>query len=179
MQVPDGWLHEQFALDGQVAVVTGGAGVLGGAIARGLARAGARVAILGRDQGRAERAAAASVAGGDDAVGIAADVLNRAQLERARDSLVERWDRVDILINAAGGNVSGATVPPGGSIFDLPLEAFREVVELNLLGSVLPSQVFGAVMAEAGRGSIVNISSMSCGSGHLPGSWILGRKVRD
>jgi NAD(P)-dependent dehydrogenase (short-subunit alcohol dehydrogenase family) len=77
--------------------------------------------------------------------------------------VLERWGRIGILVNAAGGNVPGATVAPGGSIFDLPLEAFREVVDLNLLGSVLPSQVFGAVMAESGRGSIVNVSSMTAG----------------
>ncbi len=92
---------------------------------------------------------------------LPADVRDRAQLERARDAVVERWGRIDILVNAAGGNVPAATATPGTTFFDLPPDALREVVDLNLHGTLLPSQVFGAVMAQAGRGSIVNISSMA------------------
>lgn len=161
ISAPDPWLREAFGLDGRVAIVTGGSGVLGGAMARGLARAGARVAVVGRGRNRVESAAAAIVAAGGDAVGLAADVLERAQLEAVRDTLVARWGRIDILVNAAGGNVAGATLPPGGAAFDLPLEAFREVVDLNFFGTLLPSQVFGAAMAAAGQGCIVNVSSMT------------------
>lgn len=159
--MPSDWLREQFGLVNRVAVVTGGGGVLGSAMAHGLARAGARLALVGRRQERVEDAAAEIVAAGEEAIGLAADVLNRAQLESVRDAIVERWGRIDILVNAAGGNIPEATLAPGGSVFDLPIEAFREVIELNLLGTVLPSQVFGAVMAASGQGAIVNVSSMT------------------
>lgn len=146
-------LRTWFGLDDAVAVVTGGSGALGSAMARGLAAAGARVAILGRDGGRAQ--AAAEPLGG---IGIAADVRERDQLEAARDRVLERWGRVDVLLNAAGGNVPEATLDPGASVFDLPEAAFREVVDLNLTGTLLPIQVFGAAME---TGSIVNVSSMA------------------
>jgi NAD(P)-dependent dehydrogenase (short-subunit alcohol dehydrogenase family) len=154
-------LLELFRLGGQVAVVTGGTGVLGGAIARGLAQAGARVALLGRRRTRAEAAAQEIEQGGGTALALPADVLDRAQLEQARAILLEQWGRVDILVNAAGGNLPAATVQPGGSFFDLPADALAQVVSLNLHGTLLPSQVFGAAMAQAGRGSIVNVSSMA------------------
>ena len=150
-----------FTLDGLVAIVTGGTGVLGGAMAHGLARAGARVGVLGRRRERAEAVAAEIDAAGGAALALPADVLDRTQLERARDTVVERWGRVDILVNAAGGNVPAATATPGTTFFDLSADALRDVVDLNLHGTLLPSQVFGAVMAEARRGCIVNISSMT------------------
>ncbi len=156
-----GLLHELFSLEGRVAIITGGAGVLGSAMAHGLAGAGAQVGILGRRQGRVEEVAAAIVSAGGEALGLSADVLDRVQLEGARDMVLGRWGRIDILVNAAGGNVTGATLGPDRTVFDLPLDAFREVVDLNLLGTLLPSQVFGAVMAAAGHGCIVNISSMA------------------
>ena len=149
-----------FDLGGRVAVVTGGYGVLGGSIARGLAGAGARVAVLGRRIDQAEAMAAELRALGAEAMALSADVLDEAQLRQARDELLRRWERVDILINAAGGNVARArtdTVP----VFELPLDAFDEVVRLNLHGTVVPSLVFGEVMARQRSGSIVNISSMA------------------
>ncbi|HEX6927342.1 MAG TPA: SDR family oxidoreductase [Longimicrobiaceae bacterium] len=149
-----------FDLTDRVAIVTGGYGVLGGSIARGLGRAGARIAILGRQRDLAQTAAAELRESGIDAVGISADVLDEAQLRAARDELLERWDRIDILINAAGGNIARArtdNVP----VFGLPLDALDEVVRLNLHGTIIPSLVFGEVMAEQGKGSIVNISSMA------------------
>jgi NAD(P)-dependent dehydrogenase (short-subunit alcohol dehydrogenase family) len=155
------WLQERFGLDGQVALVTGGGGVLGSAMAAGLAGGGARIALIGRRPHLIETAAAAITADGGEALGLSADVLDRDALESVRDAVLDRWGRIDILINAAGGNLPGATLAPGGSIFDLSIDAFRSVVDLNLLGSILPSQVFGAVMADAGSGSIVNISSMT------------------
>jgi NAD(P)-dependent dehydrogenase (short-subunit alcohol dehydrogenase family) len=159
--MPGDWLREQFSLEGTVAIVTGGGGALGGAMARGLAQSGARLVLVGRRQSLLDTAAAAINACGAEAIALAADVHDRAQLDAVRDATLARWGRIDILVNAAGGVVPGATLAPGSAIFDLPIEAFREVIDLNLLGTILPSQVFGAVMAAAGRGSIVNISSMT------------------
>ena len=142
-------LERWFGLEGKVAVVTGGTGALGSAMAAGLAAAGARVAVMGRNAERAE--ATAREIGGEALPG---DVLSRDALEAAR----ERIGRVDILVNAAGGNVPGATLAPEQSVFELREDAFREVVDLNLTGTLLPSQVFGAAMTD---GAIVNVSSMA------------------
>lgn len=144
-----------------VAVVTGATGVLGGAMARGLASAGARVAVLGRRADRAEEVAAAIRDAGGEALATPADVLAPDQLASVRDELLARFGRVDILVNAAGGNVPGAIVTDAGSFFDLAPAALREVLDLNLMGTVLPCQVFGAAMASGGTGAIVNISSMA------------------
>ncbi len=152
---------ELFSLEGRVAVVTGGTGVLGGAMARGLARAGAKVGVLGRRRERAEAEVQAIEADGGVALALPADVLDRGELEAAREAVVERWGRLDVLVNAAGGNVPSATLEPGGSFFELPVEGMEPVITLNLQGTLLPSQVFGEAMARAGRGCIVNISSMA------------------
>src|SRR5262245_14000609 len=101
-------LNDLFSLDGQVAIVTGGTGVLGGAMARGLGRAGAKVGVLGRRREQAEAAARAIQADGGAALALPADVLDRAQLEAARDAILERWGRLDVLVNAAGGNMPAA-----------------------------------------------------------------------
>ena len=147
-------VSELFGLDGQVAVVTGASGVLGGAIARGLAAANARVALLARRREPLEELAQSL---GESALVLEADVLDTAQLERGRDTVLERWGRVDILVNAAGGNVPAATVGEQ-SFFELPSTAIDEVIKLNFNGTLLPCQVFGATMD---KGSIVNVSSMA------------------
>nr|WP_207890476.1 SDR family oxidoreductase [Rubrobacter taiwanensis] len=159
-------MNRIFGLRGRVAVVTGGTGVLGGAMARGIARAGARVGVLGRRKERAARVAKEIEEAGGEAMPLPADVLDRKQLEAARETVLERWGRVDILVNAAGGNVPGAAVGEGESFFGLSREAFAGVFDLNLVGTVLPIQVFGAAMAEGkppgeAEGCIVNISSMA------------------
>lgn len=154
-------LMELFSLEGQVAIVTGGTGVLGGQMARGLAQAGAKVAVLGRRREQAEAVVQAIKAEGGSAIALPADVLNREQLEAARDVVIEHWGRIDVLVNAAGGNMPSATLEPGRSFFDLPVEGMQPVIALNLQGTLLPSQVFGEAMARAGRGCIVNISSMA------------------
>jgi NAD(P)-dependent dehydrogenase (short-subunit alcohol dehydrogenase family) len=150
-----------FDLRGRVAVVTGGSGTLGSAMARGLASAGVRVAILGRRLDRARDAAERLASAGGEVMAVAADVLDPAALIRARETVVERWRGIDILLNAAGGNLPQATLANGGSVFDLPVDAWRAAVDLNLLGTLLPIQAFGPTMAAAGRGSVVNISSMA------------------
>lgn len=158
----ESYLAELFSLQGQVAVVTGGTGVLGGAMARGLAKAGAKVGTLGRREERARQVVTEIEEAGGEAMPLVADVLSHEQLEAARDAVLERWGRVDILINAAGGNVPAATLAPEASVFDLPEDAFRQVFDLNLIGTLLPTQVFGPPIAEQARdggGSIVNVSS--------------------
>ena len=152
---------ELFDLEGQVAIVTGGTGVLGGAMARGLARAGAKVGVLGRRREKAEAAVRTIEEMGGEALALPADVLDRGQLEAARGAVEERWGRLDVLVNAAGGNMPQVTLEPGQSFFDVPVEGMDPVVALNLKGTLLPSQVFGETMARAGRGSIVNVSSMA------------------
>jgi NAD(P)-dependent dehydrogenase (short-subunit alcohol dehydrogenase family) len=160
MSVHVGTSTNPFDLSGRVAVVTGGYGVLGGSMAEGLAAAGARVALLGRRRDVAEAKAQELRERGADAMTLTADVLDRGQLEAARADLVKRWGRIDILINAAGGNVQRAR-NDRTSIFDVPMDAFDEVIDLNLKGSVVPTMVFGELMATQTRGSIVNISSMA------------------
>ena len=150
-----------FDLTGRVAVVTGGTGVLGGAMARALADAGARVAILGRRAQVAEEVAKALRERGGEAMALPADVLDPASLAQARDRLETAWGPTRILINAAGGNRPDALVHGERTLFDLTPEAFRAVVDLNLTGTLLPIQAFGEAMAHEKRGSIVNISSMA------------------
>lgn len=150
-----------FSLEGKSAIVTGGTGVLGGAIARGLAAAGARVGILGRRAELAAQVAGAITQAGGVALPLPADVLDPAQLEAAREQALAAWGGIDILVNAAGGNIPAATIVGERSFFDMEPAALEQVVKLNLNGTVLPSQVFGAAMAERGAGAIINISSMA------------------
>jgi NAD(P)-dependent dehydrogenase (short-subunit alcohol dehydrogenase family) len=155
------YLASNYSLEGQVAVVTGGSGVLGSAMARALAMAGARVGVLGRDRERAERTATELQTLGGEALALQADVLDRDALESARDVVVGRWGSVTTLVNAAGGNIPTATIPEGADVFGMSPAAFQQVVDLNLTGTLLPSLVFGQSIVEAGNGSIVNISSMA------------------
>lgn len=153
-------MNDAFDLTNRVAVVTGGYGVLGGSMATGLAEAGVRVAVLGRRREQAEHKAAELRGLGADALALQADVLDEAQLRAARDELVAAWGRVDILVNAAGGNVQRARTD-GVPVFGMPLDAFDEVMRLNLHGTLVPSLVFGEQMAAQGRGAILNVSSMA------------------
>jgi NAD(P)-dependent dehydrogenase (short-subunit alcohol dehydrogenase family) len=149
-----------FDLGGRVAVVTGGYGVLGGSIAEGLAGAGARIALLGRNQEAAQARVEALQAQGIEAIALVADVLDEQDLKRTRDEVLARWGRIDILINAAGGNVARARTDHT-PVFAMPLDAFDEALRLNLHGTVYPSLLFGEAMADRQKGCIVNISSMA------------------
>lgn len=152
--------NSQFDLTDRVAVVTGGYGVLGGEMTDALARAGARVAVLGRKRESAVAKANELKEYGVTAMAVVADVLDETSLRAGRDRILAEWGVVDILVNAAGGNVARARtdgVPP----FNMPLDAFDEALRLNLHGTVIPSLVFGEIMARQKRGSIVNISSMA------------------
>ena len=157
-------LQDLFSLRNKVAVVTGATGVLGGEMSHALARSGARVAVLGRREEKARRVAQEIEAEGGEALALPADVLDSDQLKGAKAALLERWGHLDILVNAAGGNVPEATLTHGVGIFALPEKALRQVMDLNFLGTLLPCQVFGAAMVERGEkpdGTIVNISSMA------------------
>jgi len=153
-------VHPIFDLKDRVVLITGGAGVLGSAIAEGLLQAGARVAILGRTAGKVEEKARQLSAFGQ-ITPLVADVLDKEALLQARRQLLAQWGGIDVLVNAAGGNRPGATIGPHQSLFDLSLEDFDAVTRLNLQGTVLPTLLFGELMAERGRGAIINISSMA------------------
>lgn len=151
---------DSFSLAGRVAVVTGGYGVIGGSIASALADSGAHVVILGRRRDAAQTKADAIIANGGAASVVIGDVLDEAQMRAARDEVLAAHGHVDILFNGAGGNVARSrndTKP----IFEVPLDAFDEVLRLNLHGTLIPSLVFGESMAARGSGSIVNVSSMA------------------
>jgi NAD(P)-dependent dehydrogenase (short-subunit alcohol dehydrogenase family) len=146
---------------GQTVAITGGAGILGGEMACALACLGANVAMLDRNVAHAAALLERMGPHASRAAVIETDVLDRASLERALDILVRRFGRVDALINAAGGNHPKATTSASASFFDLPPDALRWVFDLNLIGTILPSQVFGRAMAVDGAGTILNVSSMN------------------
>lgn len=154
-------VHKLFDLSGKVAIVTGGTGVLGGAMARALGRAGVKVGILGRRASKTEEIAKSIVEHGGEAMALPADVLKTSELQKAREMVMEKWGRIDILLNAAGGNMPGATIQPDQSFLDLSEDALQEVVDLNLKGTVLPTKIFVQPMIEQKSGVVINISSMA------------------
>jgi NAD(P)-dependent dehydrogenase (short-subunit alcohol dehydrogenase family) len=146
---------------GRTVAITGGAGVLGGEMACALVGCRANVAILDRDPALANRLIERLEGGPGRAVIVYADVLKRDTLAQARNVIIDEFGSVDVLINAAGGNKPEATTSPDLSFFDLPQDAIRWVFDLNFVGTLAASQVFGQVMAERGEGVILNISSMN------------------
>lgn len=151
-----------FNLDGEIAVVVGGTGVLGGAMAEALASAGATVAVLGRSAERGQACVDHIEQAGGKASFHPVDVQDVNSLVDARNAIHETHGVPSALVNAAGGNRPGATLPPGSDFCKLPLSDWREVFDLNLVGgTLLPCQVFAESMLEVGRGSIINIASMS------------------
>lgn len=148
-------------LSGQVAVVTGGGGVLCSTLSRGLAAHGVKIAVLDIRLDAAQGVADGIRADGGEAIPVQVDVLDKASVEAAKQQVLAAYGRTDILINGAGGNKRQATTDAELSLFDMPLEAIRWVYELNFLGTLIPCQVFGRLMAEQGYGCIVNISSMA------------------
>jgi NAD(P)-dependent dehydrogenase (short-subunit alcohol dehydrogenase family) len=155
-----------FDLRDRVIVVTGATGALAGSAADYLASQGARVAYLGRSRDKLDAALDRCRAGHAAArvEGFVADVLDRSALEAAHEQILARWGRIDALVNGAGGNLPGATIAPGASFFDIDVAALEQVVDLNFHGTVLPTIVFARAMTDAGRGSIVNFSSVSSAS---------------
>lgn len=150
-----------FDIKDQVVVITGGTGVLGREIGTYLAHEGARVVLLGRRQDVGEALAEGIRAQGGDAAFYVCDVTDMEMVNGVRDQIVDRYGRVDALLNAAGGNMPGATIPPGKTLFDVQVEEFERVLNVNLTGTLIPTQAFLKPMTEAGHGSIVNFSSMA------------------
>jgi NAD(P)-dependent dehydrogenase (short-subunit alcohol dehydrogenase family) len=153
--------QDHFNVAGRVAIVTGGTGVLGGAMVRGLAAAGANTVVIGRRKDAGEQMQRSVTASGGSCVFIQADVLKADELAAANESILQRFGTIDILVNAAGGNLPGAVVPPDKTFFDLDIAEFEKVVDLNLTGTVLPSKIFCQEMARRRNGVIVNIASMA------------------
>ena len=155
-------MHEvNFDISGQVAVITGAGGIICGVMAREMAKKGAKVALLDLFVENAQKIADEINAAGGDAIAVKANVLDRASLEEARDAVVAKYGRIDVLINGAGGNKKQATVSPELDFFHLDVDAFKWVFDLNVTGAVLTTMVFGEPLAKPGTGNVINIASMA------------------
>ena len=154
-------MNKLFDITGKVVVITGGTGVLGKAIAKYLALEGAKVVILGRRAEAGNAIVADIKAAGGEAMFLTTDVMKQEVLEQNLADIVAAYGRVESLLNAAGGNMPGATIAPDGTFFDLKPEEFQRVLDLNLTGTVIPSQVFLKQMVKQGEGNIVNFSRMA------------------
>ena len=154
-------MNNLFDITGKVVVITGGTGVLGKAIAKYLAAEGAKVVILGRKAEVGNAIVGDIRREGGEALFLTTDVMDREKVEQNLSDILAAYGRVDALLNAAGGNMPGATIAPDGTFFDLKPEEFQRVLDLNLTGTVIPTQVFLRPMAEQHCGTIVNFSSMA------------------
>ena len=163
-----------YSLQNKVIILTGATGSLGGSLALSLANAKAKIILLGRNQDLLN-VLVAKLSFLTEVSSYVVNVMNRESLERAKKSIIEAHGQIDVLINAVGGNLPGAVIPDDKTIFDLSETDFDEVVELNLKGTIIPSVVFGEVMAKQGTGSIVNYSSMSVDK-EVPILKLVGRK---
>ena len=150
-----------FDISGQVAAITGAGGIICGALAKEMAKIGVKVALLDLFVENAQKIADEIVADGGDAIAVKADVLDRASLEAARDEVIAKYGKVDILVNGAGGNKPQATITKDQDFFHLDLDAFKWVFDLNVTGAVLTTMVFGELLAKQGYGNVINIASMS------------------
>ncbi len=154
--------NDLFSLKDKVIVVTGGTGILGGSFVKGIADAGGIAIILGRNAEVGKQRAGEINASGGKAFSVVADVLEEKDLEKARDIILEKFGKIDGLVNGAGGNMPEAVLQPDADIFSMNIDGMKKALALNTWGTVIPTQVFGAAMAKnAEGGSIVNISSVS------------------
>ena len=154
-------LSKMYDFTGMSVTITGGAGILGGELACALVGMGANVAVVDRSPEMAERLIYRWEQARGRAVIVYGDVLDPEEIKKTADRVLAEFGRIDCLINAAGGNHPQATTGADLSFFDLPSEALKFVFDLNILGTILPSQIFGKYMAEQGRGNILNVSSMN------------------
>lgn len=154
-------MNELFSVKGKVVVITGGTGVLGACIGEYLALEGAKVVIMGRRREEGERIVDKIHTRGGEAMFLVTDVMNVEVLQHNCNDIMAKYGKVDALLNAAGGNMPGATIAPDKTFFDLKISEFSNVLNINLTGTVLPTQIFLKPMVEAGKGAIVNFSSMA------------------
>jgi NAD(P)-dependent dehydrogenase (short-subunit alcohol dehydrogenase family) len=153
-------MESNFSIANKIAIVTGGGGVLGSSISKALLKAGAKVIVLDiRQEALDSRISDLKELG--EIAGLVCNVLDMESLKSVRKEIMSKWGRIDILINAAGGNMPGATLTEEQTVFDMKIEDFNKVTNLNLNGTVYPALVFGEAMARQGSGSIINVSSMA------------------
>lgn len=154
-------MENLFDISGRVVVMTGACGVLGETIVKYFASQGAKVALLDleRTREKGEKIVSDITSDGGEAIFLATNVLDKNVLEGNLKDILDKFGGIDILLNAAGGNMASATVPPDKTIFDLDIEAVRKVVDLNLFGTIIPTMVFAKVMVEKKKGSIINFCS--------------------
>lgn len=154
-------MNNLFNIKDYVVVITGGTGILGRCIAKYLALEGAKVIILGRKEEVGEKIVNDIKNAGGECEFMKTDVMNQEIVKKNCEDIIAKYGKVDTLLNAAGGNMAGAVIAPDGNIFDLKVEEFQKVLELNLTGTVIPTQVFLEPMVKQGKGSIINFSSMA------------------
>lgn len=154
-------MNDLFSVEGKVVVITGGTGVLGACIAEYLAKEGAKVVIMGRRKEEGDAIVENIKKAGGEAMFLVTDVMNAEIVQGNCDEILAKYGKVDALLNAAGGNMPGATIAPAGTFFDLKVAEFERVLNLNLTGTVIPTQIFLQPMVKAGKGAIVNFSSMA------------------
>ncbi|MCD8089633.1 MAG: SDR family oxidoreductase [Clostridiales bacterium] len=156
-------------LSGQVAVVTGGSGVIGGMFSRALGKCGAKVAVLGRKAENGKPVVDDIIAGGGEAIAVAANVLDKESLEAAKKEILDKWGKINILVNCAGGAVKSAEIPQDQfcdaeegmlNFFTTDMENIKRELDLNLMGTMLPTQIFGSALVNSENANIINISSM-------------------
>lgn len=152
---------DKFSLKNKVIVVTGATGILGKSFVEALAEAGAKIAVLGRNEEKAIERVNHAKQIGAEAFYILTDVLNESVLQNAKEQILNKWGQIDGLINAAGGNIPGATIEENQDLFESDIQDTLKAIELNLYGTIIPTHVFGKVIAESGKGSIINISSVA------------------
>lgn len=154
-------MYELFNIQGKVIVITGGTGVLGASMVEYLAAHGAKVAVLARNKEKGDALIEEVKSRGGDALFLQTDVTDEVLLKQNAEEIIAKYGKIEALINGAGGNMPGATIGPKNTIFDLKMDDFRKVVELNLMGTVIPTVVFAEYMVKEKRGNIINISSAS------------------
>lgn len=154
-------MEHSFSLEGKVIVVTGGTGILGNSFVNAIVEAGGAVGILGRNAEIANERADAINKNGGKAIALIADAMDEAQLIAAREKIIAAFGKIDGLVNAAGGNMPDGVLQPEESIFEMKMDGMKKVLDLNLWGTLIPTQVFGQAIADTGKGTIVNISSMN------------------
>ncbi len=154
-------MEQSFSLKDKVIVVTGGTGILGNSFVNAIVEAGGAVGILGRNADIANERADAINKNGGKAIALIADAMDEEQLIAARTKIIAAFGKIDGLVNAAGGNMPDGVLQPEESVFKMKMDGMKKVLDLNLWGTLIPTQIFGEAIAETGRGSIVNISSMN------------------